>query len=526
MKFFYNLSKLKDSKTFKHDAPLISGVQIGMIVFLVISSLTVFSGVCSHLTEHLENSFFLGRFGAYIAMYVFASFAPDYINTILCAYLVSALLRKDFSKESKILLVFCSILIIGLTRYSYSMSQNSAVVIGDDIEESNTTDNTVAVASIDHSLSQKIAGIEATYSSNYEIINTPFEKTITNIETTYNNQVLVIQSQIEAITKNETKDNYLYAAKQKKPLADKIQKLESEKLLALNPVLSDQQAAIRQLTDKKDQQVKDASAFHKSDRTRNTSKTDKKNSQVEKTSSTFTALFSKLSGYSVFVLLILTAIRGILFHRNEIEPKPILSNFDFSSSWLAEVFAFPFVWVRNHSVNKVRGWYEQLPELKQPIAESEIFDGQSIKQQIVEPEDDEEEQQAPAASRAPKNLRSVGTITAQVPIAATSGGTHEEKVISRYSHETMKNSGLDSHEIAGTPDGGNSHEKTIKHVGTNNKEYYYNKDQVNGKIKKYSSNVKTWTKKANRTSATKRDKEALANNQEKLEYWQRRFLEF
>ncbi len=535
MKLFFNLSKLKDSTTFKHDAPLISGVQTGMMIFLVLSSLTVFSGVRSHLIEYLENSFLLWRWLVYLGAYIFGSFAPDYINTVLCAYVVSAILRKDYSKESKILMVFCSVLIAGLTYYSFSMSQNSAVVLGNDIETENKQNDSEALTRIDTTLNNKLAAIETAYAANYSRINEPFKNQLDNIAATYDNQVKIFESQIEAITRNETKDNYLYAAKQKKPLAAKIQALEAAKLAAIAPILEKQQKALDELTKQKSLQIESAEQFHKSDRQRTRAATDGHNRQVKHTSTIFSDLFAKLAGYAIFALLLLTAIRGVLFHRNGIEPKPILSNFDFSASWMIEVLSYPVAWLRHHSVNKVRQWYERLPEIKQPVVERNIYDGESLEQDIVQPEPEEMEipEQIPVEipTGTQRNKKAKSNISASIPVTATSNGTHEKKTVSQYSHENSKTHGSGTHEIEITSSKKSTHETSdqeqkIKHIGKDGKEYWYNKKQVEGKIKKYAANVREWTKRANQKKATNRDKAALENNKGLLNYWQSRINEF
>ena len=127
MKLFYDLSKLKESATFKHDAQLITGVQIGIIVFILLSSFTVFSGIKSHLTDYLLTANFFSRWFTYILSYFIGSFGIDLINSFSFAYIISTILRKDFNRDTYILISFCSILSIALTIYSFKMSQNAAL---------------------------------------------------------------------------------------------------------------------------------------------------------------------------------------------------------------------------------------------------------------------------------------------------------------------------------------------------------------------------------------------------------------
>ena len=543
MKLFYDLSNLENSKTFRHDAQLLKGVQIGIVVFLILSSITVFSGVKSHLTTYLVDSFILWRWFVYASAFLIGSLGVDLVNTYCMTYQTSAILRKDFKSESIILICFCGLLTCGLTYYSFSMSQNSALVVGNDIEDEKQVDDSGTLTSIDSVFNNQLLSIEATYQTNHERTIEPFKNRINNISATYSNQIEILKNEIAVIDKNTTKDNYLYAAKQKKPFTTKIQSLEASKLLALSPVLTDQQAAIDRLTAQKDKMILEAKELHKEDRTRAKTKTDNHNQKATATSTVFTDMFGKLAGFAIFILLILTVIKEILFFRNEIEPEPILSNFDFSPSWMLEVVSYPVVWVRRHSVNKVRGWYEGLPKLKKPVIEDEILDGNSLSQSILKPDPDRHD--LPHRSRSPspnapgqmpdymppgysRNLQANQYYFASVPTGNESPVNTGNFVGSQYSHENEKFRGLENSVEVVKPTKTKTHEKEqkIKHVGQNDKEYWYTKKQVEGKIIKYAANVRTWTKKANRKKATNRDKEALVNNQRLLDYWENRIKEF
>ena len=547
MKLFYDLSKLKESTTFKHDAQLITGVQIGIIVFLLLSSITVFSGIKTHLSDYLFTASFLWRSMVYVSSYLVGSLGIDVVNTVCLAFVVSAILRKDFERESIILIVFCSLLSIGLTSYSFLMSQNSALVIGDDIKTEKQKDDTNELTRIDTTLNNKIALIESNYQANYDRSIVPFKIRIDNISSTYNNQIEILKNEIAVIDANSTKENYLYAAKQKKPITAKIQDLEAAKLVSLSPVLSEQQKTIEDLTAQKSTLIKDAQEAYRTDRSRTKSKTDNYNDQVKASSTVFSNLFSKLSGYAVFALLLLTSIREVLYFRNDIEPEPILSNFDFAPSWIMEVLSYPFIWIRRHSVNKVRTWYAELPNLERPVIEDEIIDGRSLGQEIVEPDDPIDPEPLPdyenipgspggiapnMPTGRPRHLRGKDYFFASVP--ATEGGVYEmaENSISQYSHETPDFGGLQNELEPLEPTKSSTHEiaheteKKIKHIGKNDKTYWYNEKQVAGKVKKYVTTVRTWTKKADRKKATNRDKQALANNQGLLNYWKGRLIEF
>ena len=525
MKLFFDLSNLEKSTTFKHDAQLIKGVQIGIIVFLILSSITVFGGIKSHLNDYLLDAFLLWRWLVLGSSYLVGALGIDLVNTVCIGYVVSAILRKDFERESILLIVFCSVLSLGLTHYSFSMSQNSAVAIGNDLKEENQQDDTKELSLIDTILNNQIATIESNYTINHQRTIKPFTIRIENISKSFDNQIAILKNEIAVIDKNTTKENYLYAAKQKQPLTAKIQRLEASKLVALNPILKDQQVALDKLTSEKSGMIADAKKIHQSDRQRKQDKTDLVNDQSNTTSTIFSNLFSKLSGFAVFGLLILTAIKEVLYFRNKIEPTPILSNFDFSPSWAIEVFFYPMVWVRRHSVNRVRQWYVQLPALAEPVIQDKIYDGRSLGQSIIIPDSNHHQSANAGPGYMPpgqsRNLDTQDhTYKSVIPT--------EKNTASQYSHETPNFDGVDNSLEMADPTNDDTHEPTkkIKHIGKDEKVYWYDQKQVNGKVKKYTATVRGWKKKAARKKATSRDKLALDNNDKLLSYWKGRLEEF
>ncbi len=535
MKLFYDLSNLKNSTTFKHDAQLIKGVQIGIIVFLILSSITVFGGLKSHLNDYLLESFFMWRWLILGSAYLFGALGIDLVNTVCLAYVVSAILRKDFEYESIILIGFCLVLSLGLTHYSFSMSQNSAIAIGNDLKEEKQTDDTAYLTQIDTTLSNQLSTIEKNYTINHQRTVAPFKIRIDNISKSYDNQISILKNEIAVIDKNTTKENYLYAAKQKQPLTAKISRLESAKLNAVSPILKDQQTALDKLTDEKSTMIADVKSLHQSDRKRKQNKTDSINHQVNTTSTIFSNLFSRLSGFAVFGLLILTAIKEVLYFKNDIEPTPILSNFDFSPSWTLEVLSYPVIWMRRHSVNKVRNWYDRLPALKQPVIQDKIYDGQSLGQSIISVDSNNQASQSTQGYMPLGQSRNLElgnqTYTSTIP-TKTGNPIDVNNWTSQYSHETPIFDGLDNFLETAEPTETITHEnsdeptKKIKHIGKDEKVYWYDKKQVIGKVKKYTANVREWQKKANRKKATSRDKNALINNKELLIYWKGRLEEF
>ncbi len=431
MKIFYDLSKLKESKTFKYDAKLINGVQIGLVVFILLSSITIYSGLQSHLHDLLIHSFILWRWLVNLAAYIFGSLCIDLVNAICLAFVVGSILRQEFKGDSIFLMLICIAVTGGLTYYSFNMSQNSALVVGNDIRESNQRDDTPELRSLDNQYASTLSNIESTYGNNYQKIISPFEYQVSNIEKSYANQIQVLKNEIAVIDANSSRDNYLYALKQKKPLTAEIQRLETEKGKAIAPILSKQQKALEELLAQKNRSIQEAESRNKSDRNKLRDETTKHNTIVTSSSNVFSDLFSKLAGFSVFIMLCLVAIREVLFHRNNIEPEPILSNFDFSPGWLIEVLGYPVAWVRSHSVAIVREKYKSLPDPEKPPVHDKIWDGKSLNQEVIQPKQEEVEEDVQQllneAQQRPKNLKTNNEIVAYVPTetSATDKGAQQ-----------------------------------------------------------------------------------------------------
>ena len=382
MRILYDLSRVSDSKTFRYDARLISVVNIGLIVFLAISSITVFSGVKSHLADYLQTLPLLLRWCVLAGGYLFGALSLDVINCIACGYVVSALLRKDFDLSGRILIAFCVVLSFGLTWYSFSMSQNSAVVLGNDIEQTNTINDAKDLKMVDSTYQNEVDRVNRDYNAKFDRLKGHYETIIARVGESYQKQVESLRTQISDLRGNSDKTDYLYVNKRIDRIQRKIASLETAKRTEMDPVLVEYQQAIADLEAERDQVQGGVMDRQQFDRDRRVSVTDEHNEKAENEGTVFTGLLSGLAAYSIFVVLLLTVIQVVLYHRNEIEPKPILSNFDFNQNWVLEVLGYPFAWVRNHAVNKVRILYERLPEIRRPEYERQVYDASSIDQQI------------------------------------------------------------------------------------------------------------------------------------------------
>lgn len=381
MKILYDLTGVESSHTFRYDARLISIVKTALITFLIISSLSVFSGIRSHTSDYTSGLFFAWRWCANGVLYFCFSLLPDIINAMLAAWIVSALLRKDTDKTGRLLIAFCSVVVIGLTYYSFSMSKNSAVAVGNDIEKSNQISDSTSVKAIDQTLFTELSAINDRHSAKLATIQGQYSTIIGNTKESFAGQKKAVRGQISNLLNKSTKKDYLYANKKIERLQKQLATIEAAERSAVEPIEAEQRLAIITIERQQQEAERSARDRHEADRSRTKAATDHQNTRAEIRGGVFTSLFSNLAAYSIFIVLILTSIRGVLYHRNDIEPVPVLSNFDFSPSWTLEVLAYPYFWIRSRLINWVRGRYENLPNVQQRPYEAVIFDGSGIYQQ-------------------------------------------------------------------------------------------------------------------------------------------------
>ena len=70
------------SDTLNHDAPVLRIMQLGLWCFIIISSITVFFGVHSYVSDYLNQQPWIMRKLGYVGAYLVLSIIPDLLCSI------------------------------------------------------------------------------------------------------------------------------------------------------------------------------------------------------------------------------------------------------------------------------------------------------------------------------------------------------------------------------------------------------------------------------------------------------------
>lgn len=358
MRLIYSLPKLGD--TLSHDSPLLKIIRLAVPAFILISAVTVFWGVKAHISQYLSYYPTWIQYPSFTIGFLLFSLAPDVLNSVLIAYVARTILKRKFDHLSIILMVFCTLLSIGLTFYSYQMSKFSAIEAAN---EASGEAEIVDLAPIDQKL----------------------EKDLQRITDDYNSEKQTIESNYAALIETENQAIASWEKKRNDGNTHWIDRQQDRRRKAIATLLEKQKSDLEALRSRKQAKEDKASEQHQKDRTKAESDNTAKENQHNDFAAIFADKLSWLSGNAVFVVLILTCIREILYNRNGVEIKPIFGQFDFQPSPILESLALPFVAVGRHIINRVRSAYEALPELKRRPDFEPVVDYSNYQQKVNTP---------------------------------------------------------------------------------------------------------------------------------------------
>ncbi|MCB0628883.1 MAG: hypothetical protein R2824_06130 [Saprospiraceae bacterium] len=166
----------KESKYLGHDSPLIKAVGIGILAFIILSSITVFLGVKTHIAGYLTGLPWWVAYPSYAVGYLVFSLAPDALNVVCIAFVARSILLGFYSDARSIVLIaVCLATSFYLTRYSYQMSQVSATALARSITPDEETPD---VIQFDSTLQNVVAGIGTDFDKQYDRLAAEYDKKI------------------------------------------------------------------------------------------------------------------------------------------------------------------------------------------------------------------------------------------------------------------------------------------------------------------------------------------------------------
>lgn len=370
MKIRLNLPTL--GEVFSHDAPLYKIIKVALPAFILVSSLTVFAGVRSHISEYLAQYSGWITLPGYMFSYVLFSLSPDVLNAVLVAYFVRSMLKQKFGPTDIVLNLFALGLIIFLTNYSYNMSQFSAGSVsnemGKELEE-------IDLSQINASYQTEKREISAAFNADKIEAEDHYKDQVKLLDQRYAVLINPLREKIKALEKNRTVNNTLWTDKKILEQETAINELEKQKLAEANNFLKEKNDKIKDLKQSRDIQIIALNSDKKTDRNNAQSLKEKTNQEKDQANAFLKKEFEKIAGVAIFIVLVLASLKEIIHFRNEIDPQPILCELDFQFDWIQETLSFPFVWIQRHLVNKIRQAYKNLPKLESPPEEvKEITD--------------------------------------------------------------------------------------------------------------------------------------------------------
>lgn len=384
----------KESQYLGHDSPLIRAIGFGILAFLLISSLTVFAGVRSHISGYLEGLPSYLAWAGYGIGYTIFSLAPDSLNVICIAFVARSIL-KGYCKDvrSIVLITVCLATSYYLTDYSYHMSQISAEALARGITPETKGP---AVEKVDSTLQNIVQDIGVDFDKQYNRLSAEYDTLIANSNRSYEAKKAPFYRQITKYERNRKTSNTEWTDRQIDRQKRKIEPLDEEKLVEATRLTTEKRKALDELRSRR---------VTKEDRAQLAADTTKaivittaiqKNSHIEAVTNILIKQLSGIAGKSVFILLALAGIREILRQRNAIEPVPVFSEFDFGGNPIVEAILFVPTFFGRWVLRNVRTGYEGIRTKGMPSPERPgiLYDWTTANNEVgtfEQPETDEDE---------------------------------------------------------------------------------------------------------------------------------------
>lgn len=369
MKIFYSLPENMD----KGDIYILGIVRVGVLGFLAISSFTVFGGFKSYSSEYMASLYPILAWALLFLGYWAFCFVPDFVNTMIVRYISRTVLKKTYQGDGRtvVVLLFSLGLVFFLTRYSYNMSHFSADVTAKNLGGETTNTDLVKMDSI---YQKRVDKVQADFDREKEEIITRYDQRIAELAGELDFKVKGEETLIAGLEKNRKKTNTVWTDQQVRLHQRRIAGYQKRRKPIVSPIRAEQQKELAALNERFDQKSNRLDDSYTVSRDTTLAIEGAAGDIRKKEVDFFSQQLSGIAGKAVFFLLMLTVIREIIYDRNDIDPDPVFSAFDFQPSVVLEVIAFPLTKLGRKMVNSVRNGYNNLPELIQRDDYKELND--------------------------------------------------------------------------------------------------------------------------------------------------------
>ncbi len=369
MKIFYSLPENMD----KGDVYILGIVRIGVLGFLAISSLTVFKGFKSYSADYMNSIWPVAAAILLFLGYWAFCFVPDFVNTMIVRYISRTILKKTYQgdKRTYFVLAFSLCLVVFLTRYSYKMSHFSAEVTAR--EMGGDTENTDLVA-FDSIYQQRFDKLQTAYETEKAEIITRYDQLVTEAAGELDFKIKGEETLIAGLEQNRKKTNTVWTDQQVRLHQRRIANYQKRRKPIASPIRAEQQKELNTLKETFDLKYGRLDQAYTITRDTTLAMEGTAGDIHKEEVNFFSKQLSSIAGNAIFFLLMLTIIREIIYDRNDIDPDPVFSQFDFQPSVVMEVITFPFTYIGRSILNEVRKGYNALPELIQREDYQELTD--------------------------------------------------------------------------------------------------------------------------------------------------------
>lgn len=406
MKIRLTLPK-KDSPYLGHDSPLIRAIGFGILSFLLLSSLTVFIGVRSHVTTYLDDLPDYLAWVGYGIGYLIFSLAPDSLNVICIAFVARSIL-KGFWRDirSLVLILVCLATSYFLTDYSYHMSQVSAEALARSITPEEEAPD---IVKMDSSLQRVVSGISADFDKEYQRISAEYDTLIARSQQQFEAQKAPYRRKIASYQRSRQPTNTQWIDKQIDRQKSRIESIEAERIAEATRLTDEKRQALAELRERRTLKEDRAQVAADTAKAIVITGTNKKNTNIASITDTLVIQLSGIAGKAVFILLALAIVREILRNRNGIEPVPVFSEFDFGGNPVWETLLYLPTKFGRFILRNVRQGYEGIRTQGMPSPErpGTLYDWTTANNDIKafeQPENDEPEDAITTAAPPTKRL--------------------------------------------------------------------------------------------------------------------------
>lgn len=299
----------------RNDAPMLRIMQYAVFGFILLSSLTVFLGLRSYMSEYVVAYSPALRYLSYGGAYLFGALIPDFANATIIAWVVRSLLIRDYTDvPAKLILAAALVICLLLALYSYNMSQISAGAL---IEEIRGEEQQVNVEAIDSTMDTRILAIQTAAETEYQLVQQEYDSLITNTDRSFIARLRPFQLEIDRLEKNRLPANTQWTDRQINRQRRKIQAIEAERLQTRQRLTTEKNQALQVIRQQKSGREQAALASRDTTFSQQSSITQTTNERRTAVSRELKRWVSRISGFAVWVMLVLVAILQVLRVRNK-----------------------------------------------------------------------------------------------------------------------------------------------------------------------------------------------------------------